>query len=436
MFKNPFKANKTDQKHIRPPNALYIGMCKESNQPQYIEPSKAFGHTSISGQLGSGAKILMQNMVEDQVENGGGLVYLDIQGGAETLERLYEKAKSENRVDDLLIIDIQHPEKSNTYNPLKNGNSAEIAQKISCFFKHVEMKSPKIPCVSIDINEIHTIILALQKLEKDFGINTIRQYVDKAGCKGLLDLHKELVENNTDVLLSASLHEIIKKYKINTDEPNIDQGFENFISHYGACSQVLKSLCFSADSDVDFIDVLKNKKIVYIDLNGFANKHSAETLAQLILLDLRACLDVVGGDFAKKAELPFIFFSNDCLSLVDHFWARLYGYTNPSQFQMIHANQTPLEAILNKKHKAHEYGELILGNTENRIYFKLGMPEHNGFVSDAFGYLVQATINTFTKEVREHSKTPILPVLKLESLSVGEALHFKEMALQSTLHIQ
>ena len=178
--------------------------------------------------------------------------------------------------------------------------------------------------------------------------------------------------------------------------------------------------------------MFKNKKIVYIDLNGYANEHSAHTLTQLILLDLRASLDAVGGDFSQKTKQPFIFFSNDCLNLLDHFWARLYGYTNPSEFQMIQTNQTPLELILDKKHTAHEYSELILGNTENRIYFKMEQPEHNFVVSDAFGYLVQATINTSTKQVREHAKTPVLPLAKLESLCVDEALHFKEMALQST----
>lgn len=436
MFKNPFKAYNAEQKHTRPPNSLYIGVCKESNEPKYIEPSKAFGHTSISGQLGSGSKILMQNMVENQIENGGGLVYLDIQGGDDTFDRIYEKAKSQNRVDDLLIIDIQHPEKSNTYNPLKNGNSAELAQKISCFFKHIQMKSPKMPSLSHDLNDIHTIILTLQTLKKDFGIKTIRQYIDKHGCKELITLHEELIIKGCDDLLSSALDDLIDRYNVNTDEPTIEQGFENFIRHYDTCSQVLKSLCFSADSDVDFMDVLKNNKIVYIDLCGFASKHSAQTLVQLILLDLRACLDAVGGDFAQKSDQPFIFFSNDCLNFVDHFWARLYGYANPSQFQMVHNNQTPLEAILDEKHTAHEFSELILGNTENRIYFKLSLPEHDEAVSNAFGHLVQATINTHTKEVREHSKTPILPTDKLRSLSVCEALHFKEMALQSTLRLK
>lgn len=436
MFKNPFKAFNGDKKHNRPPNSLYLGVSNESNQPQYIEPSKAFGHTSICGQWDSGAKKLMQNMVEDQISNNGGLVYLDIQGDTETLERLYEKAKSENRVDDLLIINIQHPEKSNTYNPLKNGNAAELAQKISCFFEHVEMKSPKVPCESLDINDIHTIFLALQTSEKGFGLNTIRKIVDKTGCKDLITLHQDLVARAENVHLISALNDVIEKYKINTDEPTTETDFGSFINYYDSCSEVLKSLCFTADSDIDFIDVLKNKKIVYIDLNGIADKHSAHILAQLILLDLRACVDAVGGDFSQKSKQPFIFFSNNCLNLVDHFWARLYGYSNPSEFQIILNNQTPLEAILDKKHTAHEYSELILGNTENRIYFKMAQPEHNLVVSDAFGYLVQATINTSTKEVRQHAKTPVLPLSRLESLSIGEALYFKEMALQSTLQLK
>lgn len=343
MFKNLFKTKEPSQNKDQSPNALSIGISVENNEKQFIDPSKAFGHTYISGQLGSGAKSLSINMAEEQIENGGGLVYLDIHGGSETLERLYEKSKSENRVDDLLIIDIQHPEKSNTYNPLKNGNSAEIAQKISCFFKHVEMKSPKLPCVSDDINEIHTIIMTLQKLGKEFGIDTIRNLVDEESCKGLLYLRDQLAQADIDPLLSSALEQIIKKYKIDSNAPIIDQHFENFITHHGACSQVLRSLCFGVDSDIDFVDVIKNKKNVYINLNGYADKVDAQILSQLITLDLRASLEAVGGDLAQKNDQPFILFSNDCLSLVDHSWARLYGYTNPSQFQMIHTNQEPLE---------------------------------------------------------------------------------------------
>ena len=145
MFKNPFKSKESKLIENKQPNSLCLGTSLNDGVKQYINIPKAFGHTYISGQLGSGAKSLSLNLAEEQIENGGGLVYLDIQGGAETLNRLYEKAKSEKRIDDLLIIDIQHPEKSNTYNPLKNGNPAEITQKLTCFLEHVEMKSPQNP---------------------------------------------------------------------------------------------------------------------------------------------------------------------------------------------------------------------------------------------------------------------------------------------------
>lgn len=404
MFKNPFKTKESEQIEDKQPNSLCLGTSLDDGIKQYINIPKAFGHTHISGQLGSGAKSLSLNLAEEQIENDGGLVYLDIQGGTETLNRLYEKAKSRNRIDDLLIIDIQHPEKSNTYNPLKNGNPAEITQKLTCFLEQVEMKSPQIPNDSEQINQIYSIALELEELGETASINAFHKHLTEEQSKNLSEMNKELLEA--------------------------------FLAHYGACHQTLNNICFNAESDVDFVDVIKNKKIVYINLNAFSDKVSAKTLSQLITLDLRACLEAVGGDFKLKADQPFIFFSNDCLNLMDHFWARLYAYANPSTFQMIHTNQEPLESILNEEHNAFQYKELIIGNTEHRIYFKMATDSpSNEIISDSYGFLVQATINTSTKEVKEHSKTRILPLEMLESLNVAEALHFKTNALQAKIRI-
>ncbi len=405
MFKNPFKSKESKLIENKQPNSLCLGSSLNDGVKQYIDIPKAFGHTYISGQLGSGAKSLSLNLAEEQIENGGGLVYLDIQGGAETLNRLYEKAKSEKRIDDLLIIDIQHPEKSNTYNPLKNGNPAEITQKLTCFLEHVEMKSPQIPTDSDEIIQIHGLTLKFKELGETTCINTFHKQFTEEQSKDISEMNKEMIEA--------------------------------FLAHHGACNQALNNICFNNESDVDFIDVIKNKKIVYINLNAFNDKLSAKTLSQLITLDLRACLEAVIDDFKQKPEQPFVFFSNDCLNFMDHFWARLYAYANPSVFQMIHTNQQPLESILGEKHNVYKYKELMIDNTEHRIYFKMGVDSpYNKMISDAYGFLVQAIINTSTKEVKERSKTRILPLEMLESLNVAEALYFRTNALQAKISIQ
>src|SRR6185312_14936351 len=86
-------------------------------------------HAMIVGQSGFGKTVLGEWLMVQQIHAGGGLMWIDGKLDPANLEKLWQMAYWCGRAADVLVINPGEPSKSNTYNPLLDGDPDEIAAR-------------------------------------------------------------------------------------------------------------------------------------------------------------------------------------------------------------------------------------------------------------------------------------------------------------------
>ena len=87
-------------------------------------------HVHIVGASGFGKSVLLSHVIENRIEGGSGLLFVDLKADFETIRQVVSHAKRSGRMDDLYIFSCGNPEISNPYNVLKSGTANQLKDRI------------------------------------------------------------------------------------------------------------------------------------------------------------------------------------------------------------------------------------------------------------------------------------------------------------------
>ena len=109
---------------------LLIGYTSDKGLPVMIPDPNLFRHMWIMGQSGMGKTVAGSQMMFQQIQRGGGVLFVDGKLDIDNIESLYQFAKWAGRGHEFWVINPGQAEFSNTYNPILYGDPDEVAARI------------------------------------------------------------------------------------------------------------------------------------------------------------------------------------------------------------------------------------------------------------------------------------------------------------------
>jgi len=297
-----------------------------------ISLTERAGHTVVIGTTGVGKTRLAELLIAQDICRGDVVIVLDPKGDADLFKRIYIEAKNAGRVADLLALHLGFSQYSARYNPI--GHFTKITQvatrvtnalpstgEAAAFkefaWKYVnlvaraleEMKlPPTYKLLNFYITRLEELLLryceeglALKQLDyhhwiKDFIANNTKK--DKSG-NGVPPTQKEAILAYVEYTL-ASRQNIIQSDLLSdlSAACRLDRTYYDKITASvgplleklttGAIAQILSPDLSIEDKRPVFnwLDVIKNKKIVYVGMDALTDNVISSTVGNAMLSDL------------------------------------------------------------------------------------------------------------------------------------------------------
>ncbi|MBK2124406.1 type IV secretory system conjugative DNA transfer family protein, partial [Fangia hongkongensis] len=395
-------------------------------------------HALILGSTGSGKTQTLLSLAFNAICQGSGFIYVDGKGDNSLYAQVYSMAKFMGREDDLLVInymtgaeDIIGPQKekiSNTLNPFSIGSSSMLSQLIVSMMQSSSQGGGdgdmwKGRAISF-VEALMRILVYL----RDQGYllleaNTIRRYFVLDVLEDLLADNKVLDHNNSVV----SLHE---KLPIDVVDPMYNylatlpgyqqknvgkQSDKTYEQHgyitmqltriFGSLADVYAHIMRTNLADVDFTDVILNKRILVVLLPALEKSpDELSNLGKLIIASLKAMLAAglgsrIQGDYSEVIESKPSNSDTPFLCILDE-----YGYYAVEGFAVVPAQARSLgfsvvfagQDIPAFQKASKEEAASIFANTNIKLCMKLEDPTETwDFFNKTAGEAYVSTVRAY-----------------------------------------
>lgn len=83
-------------------------------------------HVHVVGASGYGKSVLLEHIVKDRILKNKGMMFIDLKGDIETIERFKRYAREVNREQDIQIFSISDRSISGSYNLILDGTATQL----------------------------------------------------------------------------------------------------------------------------------------------------------------------------------------------------------------------------------------------------------------------------------------------------------------------
>lgn len=373
-------------------DGLLIGYSTDRGEPIHIPDEDLMRHSLIVGTTGVGKTVVGSLFFTQQIQRGGGMLFIDGKMNGEDLQKLYEICKYCGRERDLLVINPGNPELSNTYNPILYGDPDEIASRLLSLIPDTSSSAGADHFKQSANQAITILVAALQKAGLAF--NFIDLSVLLMNPKAIDELEVRLLNTAGDTNEARSLSLFLDQFRaVNPMRPDLGAqvdvkkmkevfggiGGRLFTFGTGKFGEVLNTYA----PEVNLYEAILQNKIIYCALPTMAKNIAAENFGKMIVGDLRTTVAWIQAlPDEKKPKRPFMCFFDEAGSYVTDSWARLFEQARSARIFLLPAVQT----LANFKAISDQLSEMVVGNTWTKIFFKIGTQETALEAAELIGY--------------------------------------------------
>lgn len=373
-------------------SGLLLGYATDTGEEIFISDEDLTRHLFVLGQSGVGKTVFGSLFLFQQIQRGGGLLFIDGKCNIEDLHTMYHLCAWCGRERDLLVINPGDPDMTNTYSPILYGDPSEIASRILSLIPSSEGNAGTDYYRQAANQGIKTLISALQRAGLAFN------YIDIAV---LLMNHRALEELET---------------KLNTIAPGSDEakGFSLFVDQFRVTSnnrgqpqeamidmKRLKEvfgglggrmhtfgtgdfgkILNSYAPDVNLFEAIRGNKIIYVMLPTLGKNEDSQNFAKMLLGDFRTAVSwLYKLPEEDRPNPPFLAFLDEANSYANQAWAPVFEQARGARVIMMPAAQT----IAGYREVSKALAERIIGNTWTKLFFKIGTQESAVEAADLIG---------------------------------------------------
>lgn len=406
-----------------PKDALLLGYASDTGMPVYIPDDDLTRHVFICGASGTGKTVLGRLMMLQQIQRGGGLLFIDGKLNEEEIRLLHRYCVWAGREKDLYVINPGDPEKSHKYNSVAEGDSDEVSARILSLVPETSSNAGA-DHYKMAANQGLTVLVAALKsagLTYNFIDLSILLMSDKA-LKELED--KATGDAKTALQLFLDQYRLVTKEGTGTiDLKRLKETFGGIggrMFQFGTGQFGLTMNEYSPDLTI--FDAIVKNKIVYCALPTMGKQVAAESFGKLMVGDLRSAIAKVQALPEHMKPSPFFMcFFDEAGSYVNSSWGRMFEQARSARILLCPAVQT----LANLEQVDEELKEMILGNTWVKIFFKLSTTDTAEQAAELIGKY-NGVLRTLSQTDSESQSSQLLKVDPDMGVGAGSGVAFGE----------
>lgn len=330
-------------------------------------------HVHIVGASGFGKTVLISHIIKDRICKNKGLLFIDLKGDIDTIEKFLSYAKEVDRLNDVELFSLTDLNNSTSYNLIQNGTATQLRDKIMLSFNWSE-EFYKNQSASFLLK----LLIGLCWLRDNIGLNINLNTI--LSCTQSLDFITALNDRIPDDAIQVK----------RTFESCFEflQSNDNFKSLQGLRTQ-LESLILSDFGDlvaptkngIDLFDSIKKKKLVFIFLDSRRYGETAKTVGKFILQDLKMVSSRIDAEVQKVNRIPFSVIIDEFADLASEDFIGFLDRARSSKMSIVVAHQE----ICDLQRISPEFAGRLMGNTSTLYAFLQKRPESAEIISKMGG---------------------------------------------------
>ncbi len=380
------KIKRQDQLSMRE-DGIGLGYTTDNGEYINVPYSVLLKHVLLLGSTGSGKTSFMKFILWQNVVNGGGGIFIDGKMDYNDFQGFYDLCYAIGRHDDILVISPGNPSKSNTYNPVINGDTQEIASRIisllpqdarADFYRNEGFKT------------LVVLISAMKKLTDVFNMTDLSILMSNENA--ILYLEAQLQENYPTAVETLEFSLYLDGYREN--------GKLNFAKLKGNISGTasktftfglgdMARICNDYNPEVNLFECIKNNKIVYVMLPTMNKPDASKEFGKIFMSDFRTVVGWLQQDFTLRPKIPYLVIMDEAGGYANENWDTLFQQCRSANISLIVSAQS----IANFDDVSDTFFNKIKENTLTSIFMKLQSSKSKETVADLIGQHYKANIS-------------------------------------------
>lgn len=369
-----------------------LGYTTDDGSPLYVPDALFMEHSMITGMTGQGKTVYGKFLMYQQIQRGGGLLFIDGKLDEDNIQDLYEFACFCGRKQDFLVINPGQPEKSNTYNPILYGDADEVASRIlslipdtggSAGADHYKQSANQaltafvggLKEAGLDYNFLSLSLLTMNEPALEELMRLIKNSADDSPARKNLAMFLDQYskDNITDGKID-NLNIDLKKMK------DVLGGIGSRMHQFGTGNfgKVLNSF----NPEVKIYDAIRDNKIIYAALPTMGKDVAAQNLGKMIVSDLRTAISWLQLNKQDRPKVPFLAFMDELSSYATDSLSVMFEQARSARVCLMPAIQT--DSGLSRV--TEDFKERIVSNTAVKVFFKLASQDTALAASELIDY--------------------------------------------------
>lgn len=405
---------------------LFVGYTTDDARLVGLPDDNLFRHAMIIGQSGMGKTVAASLLMQQQIQRGGGVLFVDGKYDPTNIQAIYEFAAWAGRSHEFYIINPGEPfiyldrngkkfnaesvdneavkkygltkhRNSNTYNPILFGDPDEVASRIMSVVPSTEgnagsdfFKQSATEALTIIIGAIQAAGLAYSFLDLSILMNN-----DKA----LEELVSILKVRNPKCNELRNLRMFMDRYAVpgkDGGKAKIDMkrmketlgGIAGRMFQFGtgAFGDILNDY----EPDIKLYECIRDSAIIYVALPTMGKDIAANNFGKMLLGDFRTAISWFQRNIPDRPKIPFMAFFDEAASYVTESWAVVFEQARSAGVFLLPALQTD-SGLSNI---SEDFKERVVGNNVTKFFFRLGSPAASEMAADVIGKTRRSTKST------------------------------------------
>lgn len=369
---------------------LCLGYTTDKGEPLFIPDESLFRHMWIVGMSGVGKTVAGSLLMSQQIQRGGGVLFVDGKLDADNILSLYQFCAWAGRGHEFFVLNPGDPSTSNTYNPILSGDPDEVSARLLSLIPSTEGNAGS-DFYKQSANQALTIIIgACQRSGMAYNFYDLAVILNNE--KAMQELQNKLNKAAPNSDEAKNLKLFLDQYRVPQDPRNplsggLDMkriketlgGMAGRLFQFGTGS--FGEILNDYNPEVKLYEAIRDGKIIYAALPTMGKDIAANNFGKMLLGDFRTAVSWLQRNKQDRPITPFLCFFDEAASYVTESWAVIFEQARSAGIFLMPAIQTEsgFAAV------SDDFSERVIGNTTTRMYFRIGTTKTAETVADLIG---------------------------------------------------
>lgn len=366
-------------------NRLHLGRVKGSLwRKEELTEGQLNHHVHVVGASGYGKTVFLSHIVRQRIEQGAGLLFIDLKADMDTILKFTQYAAQADRLDDLKIMSLTDMKVSAPYNLIANGTATQIRDRIMLSLNWSE-EFYRNQAASFLLKVLIGLCWLRDRQTRPLHLGELHRIVSNrtylGDVCGLLPLE---AARERDIFQEAVL------FASNADNWNSLQGLRTqlesiVLSDFG-------DLFSSSEDGIDLFEAAHGSKLVYLFLDTRRYGETAKSVGRFILQDLKSVSARIDAEVPKVDRKPFTILIDEFADLAQEDFIGFLDRARSSRMSVVVSHQE----ICDLQRISPEFAGRLMGNTSTLYAFLQKRPESAELIAGVAGTqpLTEETVQT------------------------------------------